>query len=108
MSKRPSTFKGMLMEDRETLLNILDKLKNRFNKYCDFIGIENEGHKRMLIISFPILSFVYGEILYSGFIEDFLHFINYKFYFFFLLPLSIILNGFFVKVFNWINIRDKK
>jgi hypothetical protein len=29
-----------------------------FNKYCDFIGVENEGYKRLLIISillFPII-----------------------------------------------------
>ena len=34
--------------------NIISKSKNKlqsyFNKYCDFIGIENEGLKRLLIV----------------------------------------------------------
>ena len=30
-------------------------MKNLYNKYCDFIGIENEGSKRILLLSISIV-----------------------------------------------------
>ena len=36
---------GNVNADTRTI-EIIDKLRNRFKKYCEFIGIENEEQKR--------------------------------------------------------------
>ena len=41
-------------------------MKNLFNKYCDFIGIENEGNKRLLLVFNSVCS----SILFFWFIEE--------------------------------------
>ena len=79
-------------------------MKNLFNKYCDFIGIENEGYKRLFILSWFITALLYGEITEGGYISDLLWFRleDWFYYFLFFLPLSLILNGVFVKIYNWV------
>jgi len=81
-------------------------MKNLFNKYCDFIGVENEGNRRLLII---IIIFCYFYIIYfitdnftgsefglKGDIEEFI--------FIFTVPLilSFFSVGFVTKTFNWV------
>ena len=31
-------------------------MKNLYNKYCDFIGVENEGYRRILIVVIILFS----------------------------------------------------
>ena len=49
MSKRPSTFKGMLMKDRETLLNILDKLKTDLTNIVILLVLKMKDIKGCLL-----------------------------------------------------------
>ena len=86
-------------------------MKQLFNKYCDFIGVENEGYKRLLIVSSFITPFIYGSVVEGGFIEDFFKVeINgaIRAYFIILFPISLLLNGFFIKIFNWVKDGFKK
>ena len=83
----------------------MKKLFNKyFNKYCDFIGVENEGYRRLFILSWFITPFLYGQIVDGGFISDLLRGREDEWfgYFFILLPWSVILNGVFVKIYIWV------
>ena len=64
-----------------------------FNKYCDFIGIENEGYKRLFLLSWFISPFIWYEIIVKNTIrisDDFLIFYG------------IILNSIIVKIYIWV------
>jgi hypothetical protein len=88
-------------------------MKKLFNKYCDFIGVENDGLKRILIISILCLTIINFNIFYQP-IENVWKSWGYwdgnKFYIFSILiilpPISSIITmfeiGFFIKTFNWV------
>ena len=85
------------------------KMEHNRNKYFDFIGIENEGYKRLFILSLFITPFIYGDFIdsnyFSGrFLKNFLDLDGEEWvlYFLFFLPLSLILNGVFVKIYSWV------
>ena len=86
-------------------------MRKLLNKYYNLIGIQNEGYKRLLIVSFFITPFIYyplitdsrdnliDEIFWSSgryIYEDFV--ITYLF----LILISILLNGFIFKIYIWI------
>ena len=75
-------------------------MKNLFNKYCDFIGVENEGYRRILLVV-NILFYFYGiNWLYedSRPRDDIDLLLTYT------IPLlfSIFSIGVIIKTFNWV------
>ena len=83
-----------------TLLWIKILNDNRVKKYYDFIGVENEGHKRLLIISFFITPFLYQLFIEEGHRSS-MSYITF-------IPISIFLNGLIIKIYNWVKDGYKK
>ena len=88
-------------------------MKKYYNKYCDFIGITNEGPKRLTLVLIIILGLIfpflfdldieeYFEMMFFDDLED-----SFTFYFLILFPSPIII-GIFVKVTNWVKEGFKK
>jgi len=84
-------------------------MKNLFNKYCDFIGVENEGYRRLILVSIILLG-ITNPLFFNLDLDEyiptlfFLHrdgwVVTLQVYFFILFP-SIIF-GIIIKVINWV------
>ena len=88
-------------------------MKNLFNKYCDFIGVENEGSRRILlllttIILLPIFNVVNDSRIFFFGYSDFDKIISI------LLPIpigffiSFLIVGLIIKILNLIKDRFVK
>jgi len=83
-------------------------MKNLFNKYCDFIGVENEGYKRLLIISILLFPIIY-PLLVGGDIDDIFNLLLFlkdienslTYYLIIVLP-SPIYFGIVIKTIDWV------
>ncbi len=101
-------------------------MKKLFNKYCDFIGVENEGNKRLFIISSIIISPIicFSKIINGWNLFDFMReifeellfiipqSILYPIYLLFVgifsIITSFILLGLIYKTYNWVKDGYKK
>ena len=88
-------------------------MKKIINKYFDFIGVTNEGHKRLTLVLIITLGLIfpflfdldleeYFEMIFFDDLED-----SFYFYLLILFPSPIIV-GIIVKVTNWVKDGFKK
>jgi len=84
-------------------------MKNLLNKYFDFIGIENEGYRRLLLVVIILLGIT--NPLYLGlYLDEYIRtlfflqregwLLTLQLYIFILLPSVII--GIIIKLINWV------
>jgi hypothetical protein len=81
-------------------------MKRLIKKYFDFIGVKNEGVKRILTIVIVLLSITIISVLYDNVFVGYLFFqdkLTYTLfcYFLILVPPPLIV-GVFVKIFTWV------
>ena len=80
-------------------------MKNLFNNYCDFIGVENEGNKRLLIMCIFFISYYTTGWAIETFIQGDAppQLVNLVACYPLGLPLSIFIIGISIKTYNWVN-----
>jgi len=87
-------------------------MKKIYNKYFDFIGIKNEGYKRIVIVTILLSMFIFPRFSDELSIYDFDDFFRYLFFddsledvvlfYIWFLFLSPIVIGLIIKTYKWI------
>jgi len=100
-------YQYSLKEKTSKNYTYIPSVKNFYNKYFDFIGVTNEGPKRLTLVSIIILGLIfpflfdldieeYFEMIFLDDLED-----SFFFYLLILFPSPIIV-GVIIKVTNWV------